>query len=297
MLRTRHCVRRQAILAAAMAALSMPAPAPAQSGRAWVDPPRPGESPKVQTPAPSAPTAAQPDVAPAPPQPRRVDPAPPLPGPAAEPGPAGAPAPGSAGPNAAAEPEPPQAGPKPRWEDAAGPLPKGPELPSADGRGHRGQPRTPSPSAGASEHARAAEEFTVAYLDYWSGANSAALDTTPDFYAPQVLFYGREVSARALVDEKRRFFRRWPVRDYRVLPDTMRTTCDPAPPVCIVRTTFAFTASNPRSRRLSQGTALLQLGVSFASRHPLIVFETSQVMSRRRNGGRDALDASDDEPN
>jgi hypothetical protein len=292
MLRTRHCVRRQAILAAAMAALFTPAPAPAQGGRAWVDPPRPGESPTPA--APSAPGTVQPE-APAPAQPRRVDVLPPASGPAAEPGPAGAPVPGVSRPNTAAQPEPP--GPRPRQEDAAAPPPKTPDAPAADARGPRGQPHTPSPSAGASQHARAAEEFTVTYLDYWSGADRAALDAAPDFYAPQVIFHGRQMSARALVAEKRRFFRRWPERDYRVLPDTMRVTCDPAPPVCTVRTTFAFTASNPRSRRLSQGTALLQLGVSFASGHPVIVFENSQVISRRRNGGSDMLDARDDEPN
>jgi hypothetical protein len=225
-----------------------------------------------------------------------VDPPPPAPGQAAEPGPHAAPVPGVSRPNTAAQPEPPPA-PRPQREDAAAPPPKASDAPAADARGPRGQPHTPPPSAGASQHARAAEEFTVTYLDYWSGADSAALDAAPHFYAPQVIFHGRQMSARALVAEKRRFFRRWPERDYRVLPDTMRVTCDPAPPVCTVRTTFAFTASNPRSRRLSQGTALLQLGVSFASGHPVIVFENSQVISRRRNGGSDMLDARDGEPN
>jgi hypothetical protein len=59
----------------------------------------------------------------------------------------------------------------------------------------------------------AAEKLTDAYLSYWSARNAVTLDAMPDFYAPRVLFHGRQISARALFEEKRRFVRRWPVRE------------------------------------------------------------------------------------
>ncbi len=102
------------------------------------------------------------------------------------------------------------------------------------------------------------------------------------------------MSARALFEEKRRFVRRWPVREYHARPETMRATCDTAPPICTVRTVFDFAASSPQTGKRSQGTALLQLGVSFAGGEPMIVFESSQVTSRAR-GGRSEVFEDDEE--
>jgi hypothetical protein len=137
----------------------------------------------------------------------------------------------------------------------------------------------------------------VAYLAYWSAPNAIALDATPEFYAPRVLFHGRQMSARALFEEKRRFVRRWPVRDYQPRMETMRTTCDPAPPICTVRTVFDFAASSPQTGKRSQGTALLQLGVSFAGGEPMIVFESSRVTSRGRSARSEAFEEDEDDQN
>jgi hypothetical protein len=74
----------------------------------------------------------------------------------------------------------------------------------------------------------------------------------------------------------------------------VRTTCDPAPPICTVRTVFDFAASNPQTGRRSQGTALLQLGVSFADGPPRIVFETSQITSRAHATRSEAFEDDED---
>jgi hypothetical protein len=152
-------------------------------------------------------------------------------------------------------------------------------------------PRAPAASGG--DYAASAQDLTVAYLKYWSAPADVALEAAPRLYAPQVLFYGRRTSARAVFEEKRRFVRRWPVRDYRPITGTMRTTCDGGPPVCRVRTAIEFTASNPRRRRRSQGTALLELQVSFAGGDPVIVAETSDVASRGRGSRSEILDDDD----
>jgi hypothetical protein len=141
----------------------------------------------------------------------------------------------------------------------------------------------------------AAEDLATAYFEYWSAPNAITLDATPDFYAPNVLFHGRQMSARALFEEKRRFVRRWPVREYTARPETMRTTCDSAPPICTVRMVFDFTATSPQTGKRSQGTALLQLGVSFSAGQPMIVFESSQVTSRARSARGGVFEDDDDE--
>ena len=98
------------------------------------------------------------------------------------------------------------------------------------------------------------------------------------------------MNARALFEEKRRFVRRWPDREYTPRLETMRTTCDPNPPICTVRTVFDFSASNPQTGRRSQGTAQLQLGVSFADEEPMIVVENSHVTPRGPNASGKAFE-------
>jgi hypothetical protein len=260
----------------------------AQSGRPWVDPPGQTETPPAEAPAPAPPPAAppaavQPPVA-QPAQPRRIDPPPSRDGRAGAPPDAAETSPSPRPPSEAAQPRPAETGPTERSSPPARAAepPRAPSAAEAPPSGERRSRR--------SDHAGAAEEFAVAYLAYWSAPNAVALDATPDFYASQILFHGRQMSARALFEEKRRFVRRWPVREYRPRLETMRTNCDPAPPICTVRTMFDFTASSPQTGKRSQGSALLQLGVSFSSGEPTIVFESSQVTSRAPSARSEAFE-------
>src|SRR5215213_4747300 len=141
------------------------------------------------------------------------------------------------------------------------------------------------------EAATAAETLAGAYLDYWSAPNAVTLDATPDFYAPRVEFHGRLLSARALFEEKKRFVRRWPERQYTPRPDTLRTACDPGTGICVVKTVFDFIAANPARRRRSEGTGTLELVVSVAGQQPVIIAETSRIL--RRGEGRDTADDDD----
>ncbi|MFL5165535.1 MAG: hypothetical protein ACJ8D8_04930, partial [Microvirga sp.] len=160
-----------------------------------------------------------------------------------------------------------------------------------------GPPGAPTPNDTApavpvrKEAATAAEALAGAYLDYWSAPNAVTLDATPDFYAPRVEFHGRLLSARALFEEKKRFVRRWPARQYTPRPDTLRTACDPGTGTCVVKTVFDFIAANPARRRRSEGTGTLELVVSVAGQQPVIIAETSRIL--RRGEGRDA--AGDDD--
>ena len=140
-------------------------------------------------------------------------------------------------------------------------------------------------SAGVTEKAsleKAARQLAVNYLDFWSAPNPLALDTMPAFYGPTVEFHGREIGARALMEKKRRFVRRWPVRAYMPHLDTLWTACDRSEELCTVRTAFDFTAINPERRRRSQGSGSLELQISFAGDRPVIVSEASRVVSRGR---------------
>lgn len=266
-----------AALAAGLAAPSLgSAQQPASpADRAWVDPPA------QTTPMPAAPADALPPAT-SPARPQTASPVPP-------PRPADA--------TSSVTPSRPQ---------TASPAPSRPAEGTASADPPRREPPPPAPVRVRPGHVpglpqeaqrRAprgdrlahreglAQALAVDYLEFWSAPNAVALETTPSFYAPVVFFHGREMSARALFEEKRRFVRRWPERRYRPRQNTMLVTCDPSGRLCTVRTVFDFTAASPDRGRRSQGSAVLQLGVSLAGDRPVIVSETSWVIGRGRPRG------------
>jgi hypothetical protein len=247
-------IGRSLISIATLLTLMAAAPmAAAQTGRAWVDPPAeggaaPSQAPKPQNETPVSPPPQAATPAPATPPMQSAQPA----TPAVKP---------DAPPSRQAEPPPAAAPSAPAV--AAQPL----KDPDADKRSAR---------------ASVAKNFAIDYLESWSASNDVALEATAAFYAPRVLFHGREVSMQRLFNEKRRFARRWPERDYRPRPNAMGTVCNPAGEVCTVHAVFDFTASHPKRRRVSQGTGALQLIVHFIGDKPVIVAEHSTLLGQER---------------
>ena len=127
---------------------------------------------------------------------------------------------------------------------------------------------------------KAARRLAMDYLDFWSAPNALALESAPEFYAPRVEFHGREISARALFEEKRRFVRRWPVRSYSPRPETTTLRCEGTGSLCSFRTVFDFVAINPERLRRSEGVSTLELMISVVGERPVIVSETSRVVRR-----------------
>ncbi len=254
------------------------APAMAQTGTPWIDPPAAIEppAPSASSPADKAPSAAGESQPPASRSPDR-----------------------SAVPRQA---RPAHVDPPPRPAEAAPPREAAPSIRSARPRRNvaPNEERKAARSSDPHEGALAALEGTARqvaldYLDFWSAPNAVTVETTPGFYAPRVEFHGREMSARALVELKRRFVRRWPVRAYTPQLDTMRVDCR-EDEVCRVRTAFTFMAISPDRGRRSQGMGNLELEISFARGRPVIVAETSRVVQRGRIAGRQVTweEAEDD---
>jgi hypothetical protein len=227
--------------------------AAAQTGRTWVDPPAEGSAAPSQPPAPQRPEPAgpSPQAATPPPEPAPTQSAQPR-APAVEPDPS---------PTRQAE-QPPAA------------------APSAPGV--TAQPLKDPDAGKRKARADAAKDFAIDYLESWSASNDVALEATAAFYAPRILFHGREVTMQRLFNEKRRFVRRWPERDYRPRQDAMGVACNPPGEVCTVHAVFDFTAAHPKRRRISQGTGALQLIVHFIGDKPVIVAEHSTLLGQER---------------
>lgn len=254
--------------------------AAAQTGRPWVDPP--GGSPATPSPAPE-PQAPEP-VRPAPAAPPQAA-SPPPPTPAAPPAQTAQPQTPVVRPDTPAtrQAQQPEAAPAPPAPAPAAPTPVTTARPKQD-----------SPDDRREARAATAKRFAVDYLASWSAPNDSALESTAAFYAPRVLFHGREVSMKRLFDEKRRFVKRWPERDYRPREDGVGTTCNSAGEICTVHAVFDFTASHPRRRRVSQGTGALQLVVHFIGDRPVIVAEHSTLLGQERKRNLALEGASND---
>jgi hypothetical protein len=118
------------------------------------------------------------------------------------------------------------------------------------------------------------------YLTHWSRVEKVTLEEVASFYAPSVLFYGKTLRPRDLVEEKRRFIERWPIRDYAALPDSMSVGCRADAGECRIETMFSYRAANPRTGQRTQGFGSLELVVDFAGGRPLITSESSRVIDR-----------------
>lgn len=130
-----------------------------------------------------------------------------------------------------------------------------------------------------SDWAVTARRLSLDYLDSVSAPNGAMLASAPRFYGSTVRFHGRVMSAGALLAEKLRFARRWPERRYEPQGEP-RVACDGPSATCLVRVVHDFTALSPSRGARSQGIAELTLTVSFADGAPVIVSESSRVLSR-----------------
>jgi hypothetical protein len=253
----------------------------AQKGRPWVDPPADLSSP---------PKAAEPESQPSPP----VAAAPAVPSVVPPQGPSQQSAsPSESGAGLQAMPDkpalPPQAPAAPPDRPARKVWPGEPEQPAIAAR-----PRGVDEDRVATR-AEAAREFAISYLNSWSAPNDLAIDATPDFYAPHVMFHGRSMTLQSLVKEKRRFVERWPERHYRPQEETMKVACEPAGMVCTVHSMFDFMAANPRRGKVTQGTAALQLVLSFEEERPIITAENSMVIGQNGRRRNPALEGASDD--
>ena len=239
-------------------------PLRAQTDKPWVDPPArldPPTAPQSSSPgtAPAQTPEAAPQTAPSTEPPPRAQSAVP-PRPAVELSPE-APAPKS---------------PRPAARDAA---PRD-SRPSMDG-GNQGNVRSSRlPSPPEITLGLRAEQLALDYLSFWSAPNAVTLARMPAFYGPEVVFHGQRMSIKALMEDKRRFARRWPDRQYQPRRETMRIACDVAAEMCNLRTIVNFVAASPERRRRSQGAITLALDISFADGLPIIVNESSRVIAR-----------------
>lgn len=118
-----------------------------------------------------------------------------------------------------------------------------------------------------------ASAFVTAYYDAWSGGNSEALAFMARAYANTVEFYGKTTPKAALIDEKRNFATRWPVRAYSVQAGSTKVTCAET---CKVDGIVDWYTKRDVGNRTSSGSA--EFSLVWDQRAGVILSETSEVI-------------------
>ncbi|WP_428542069.1 hypothetical protein [Rhodopila sp.] len=136
-------------------------------------------------------------------------------------------------------------------------LPEDPPSPPADPVSPPADPVPPPAATLAPREARIVG-FVQTYYANWSGTGTSVSSLTP-MYADLVNFYGSNVPKARVLVEKQKFVQRWPVRQYRIKPNTVFVQCAA---VCSVTGVVAWDVSSAERGVRSVGTANFVLKIS-----------------------------------
>jgi hypothetical protein len=105
--------------------------------------------------------------------------------------------------------------------------------------------------------------------------SAAAIQTVASFYADTVSYYGKQRSLVEVLEDKRKYFARWPERAYRIRDDSIMVTC--ANNACMVSGVYDWMVRSIPRNKQAQGVARFSYTISLGVR-PKIVSESGNVV-------------------
>jgi uncharacterized caspase-like protein len=109
------------------------------------------------------------------------------------------------------------------------------------------------------------------YLDH-------ARRTTDD----RVDYYGQSTPRADVLKDKEKYVARWPIRSYRVRPDSIRTVCEATASQCRISGLVDFSLSNPSSGKKNQGVSTFEFGIRFGSDGGKLIYEQGKIVSAQK---------------
>jgi hypothetical protein len=137
---------------------------------------------------------------------------------------------------------------------------------------------TPAPAPTAVDNsigASSARSAANKYWSTWSSVGDSSGGAVRALYATQITFYGKQVSLDKVMRDKADFAKRWPIRTYTPVPNSISVTCY-SNGACDVTGLVGWICKDLAGLRRSTGTAQF----SFTLENGLITAESGSVVSR-----------------
>jgi hypothetical protein len=138
-------------------------------------------------------------------------------------------------------------------------------------------PASPSKQSITAKSMLAIKTATYRYVSEGNRDANLAVSFLDEMYSDQVRYYGKDLPKSYVLAEKRKFFDKWPLRDYSMRPDTLEVSCE-TDRLCAAQGVLDWTAAN--TSRVSSGSSTFSLGWARDGVSWRLVFETSKVLSR-----------------
>jgi hypothetical protein len=135
----------------------------------------------------------------------------------------------------------------------------------------------PGPTARADDHQleNAAVAFIKGLIEEHGDNTALAISQVLSSYASTVDYYGKYKSLSEIVEDKRKYYLRWPERGYRVRDDTVMVTC--ANDRCMVSGVYDWVVRSLSRHKQRQGVARFSYTIAVGS-DPRIIAEAGEVI-------------------
>ncbi|MFJ1301933.1 hypothetical protein ACILG0_18360 [Pseudomonadota bacterium AL_CKDN230030165-1A_HGKHYDSX7] len=137
-------------------------------------------------------------------------------------------------------------------------------------------PTTPAQPAKPTDEQRAINAAAL-MIQAGSASNEEAMNFTREFYANEVDYFKKQRPKSEILDDKQRYFARWPVRRFTVDQNSLTAKCQSG--LCQVRGIYDFKVSSPERGRTATGTSNFTYVLDLRNGYR-IVMEDSEVISR-----------------
>lgn len=125
-----------------------------------------------------------------------------------------------------------------------------------------------------------AKKFINSYVDSTNSSSGMSTEEVVNsYYNDKVRYFGKNVVRSYVSDEKVRYTRRWPERNYKIIENTLNSDCASIPEVCSVSGTMWYDAKSEERGAHGEGYAEFTLAVKTTSSGLKIVSENSRVIS------------------
>jgi hypothetical protein len=118
------------------------------------------------------------------------------------------------------------------------------------------------------------------FLALWSGKGPVPAGAVAALYAPEVIYYGHRRTQAEVLAEKQALARRFPLRRYRLLPNSAAERCEPGGAACTVTGVLDWEAG--ARGRGTRGGATIRLDLAAVGGRWKIVRESGATIARAR---------------